>query len=518
MKYYFIFIILIIALILQSQEKSFIQEKSYTQGKEIISLEKYINSINEKLPQVKLTSNDVESSKKNLAKSYSAYDVNFIGSFNGIGKKTYPDGNQTEIDYSTGFKGDGIFYFTLPSGTKLLLGSVYSQTYTYGTTTSQDLQNASGMGMTMSGPIIYIDPRNISEREDDFVSTVWEPIIKVGISQPLIYNWFGFLDRFAQKDAKNKVEIEKLKKFENDKEILNYYKKLYFLWVQWIEILKYLEKTIEAAKKLETQTLEKVNSNVAETDELERVRYSLNKYIEQFKSIKGEYQLILNELSLFVDVEKVLPSINEFEDYYIKIKNSQIEFVDYEMTTNSKIIKINKENLELTKKAKTNQLLPQLNLNGNLDIKFHQYRKDPRNDSDKEIEYDMSNGDIDFIIGLEFKYPLGNIKTRNELKEIELSYNEIILQDELTRNNYSKILKNTITGISSLEEVIEVKSDSIKSLNKRYTAEKNKHRQARLELSTLIETENLIINEEIDLMRKRAGLILFYLDYMKLIN
>lgn len=510
MKYLYILILGVLFL--------YSQEKSYSQNKEVISLEKYLNTINENLPQIKLTSYEVEGSKKNLAKSYSVYDVNFNGSFNGIGKKTYPDGNQTEIDYSAGFKGEGAFNFTLPSGTRLLLGSSYSQTYTYGTTTIQDLQNARGMGMTISGPIIYIDPRNISEREDDFVSTVWEPIIKLGISQPLIYNWFGFLDRFAQKDAKNKVEIEKLKKIENDKEILNYYKKLYFLWIQWIEILKYLDKTIEADKKLEAQTLEKVNSNVAEIDELERVRYSLNKYIEQFKTIRGEYQLILNELSLFIDVEKILPSKNEFEDYYIKIKNSQILFVDYEMTTNSKIIEISIENLELNKKAKANHLLPQLNLNGNLDIKFHQYRKDPRNDSDKEVEYDISNGDIDFIIGLEFKYPIGNIKARNELKEIQISLNELILQDKITKNNYSKLLKNTITNIFSFKEVIEVKIDSIKFLNKRYTVEKNKHKQARLELSTLIETENLITNEEIDLMKKRAGLILFYLDYLKIIN
>ena len=75
-----------------------------------------------------------------------------------------------------------------------------------------------------------------------------------------------------------------------------------------------------------------------------------------------------------------------------------------------------------------------------------------------------------------------------------------------------------MTGIFSVEEVIAAKIESIKSLNKKYSVEKAKHKQARLELSILIETENSIINEEIDLMQKKAGLVLFYLDYLKIIN
>ena len=95
----------------------------------------------------------------------------------------------------------------------------------------------------------------------------------------------------------------------------------------------------------------------------------------------------------------------------------------------------------------------------------------------------------------------------------------IVLEYDKTKNNYHKNLKNTITNIAILKEIINKKNQNLQSLNSRIRTERVKYAQARqIELGNLIETENLITSEEIDLMKTKANIIILYLDYLKLIQ
>jgi hypothetical protein len=234
-----------------------------------------------------------------------------------------------------------------------------------------------------------------------------------------------------------------------------------------------------------------------------------------------EYKKLLNELSIFLDTEAVEPEINKLDEYpfYKQAIENKIEFVDFENTIASKTLNLNKENIEDLRKNRFNQVLPELNIFGNLDIKFHEYYLDPEGHNLADNDYDFYAGNVDFTTGIEFIYPLPNFRARGELKEAELMLQNIVLEYDKTKNNYHKNLKNTITNIAILKEIINKKNQNLQSLNSRIRTERVKYAQARqIELGNLIETENLITSEEIDLMKTKANIIILYLDYLKLIQ
>lgn len=485
-KYSFLFIFLIILIPCFSQDNA---------KDNIISFESYMNLISAELPEMHQNQNKVELAKNEVKKANELHNVELSSNFSGIGKQTYPDGKGTEL-YSTGFNTQTMLSTTLPSGTIVGAGFDYTQMYSNGLT---EVMNFSPMGVTS---------------EDKTLSTVtYDPIIKINIAQPLIFNWFGFLDRFAKKDAKMKLEIERLKKIENDKMILDYYKKIYFSWIAYSDIISLLERSIQNAIKLEKQTREKLRTGIAENDDLQKVIYQVFKYQEQHQMTISEYENILNELSIFFDTSASSPDNEELSLFFKKSADITPDLVEFENTRNSKIINLSKAELEYVKKASFNKTLPMLNAFGNLDIKFHQFEKTLDNDAkDPEIFY----GDIDFTVGLEFRYPLGNFKSRAELKETELMIKDLLLQYESSRNQYNKGIKAIITNIKSFKKVYEIKEKSLGSLNSRYKTEKRKYNQARLDLAFLLDTDNAITSEEIELVRMKINLINLYFDYLNI--
>ncbi|MCK4797929.1 MAG: TolC family protein [Spirochaetes bacterium] len=467
----------------------------FAQDKTIIQFEDYIILIKEKLPELKKNTNDLSIAKNNVFKANELYDVDLYTSFNGIGNKIYPDGSSIEMDYSSGFNTKVELSTTFPSGTRLSVGGEYTQMYSNGESSQT------------------IWPGGFQNNiESEFNTISYDPVIKLGISQPLIFNWFGFLDRFAKKDAKMKLVIEKLKKIENDKQILNYYEKLYFIWVEYNEMLRFLEKTIENSKQLEEQTKEKLKTGIAENDELQRVKYLVFKYKEQYNQVEAEYYKIMNELSMFFETKSTLPDITTFDTYFQNSIDQTVDFIEFEKTRNSKILNLSKENLEYMRKASFNKTLPQLNLFGNLDIKFHRF--DQTIESDAE-DPETSYGDIDFVAGLEFRYPLGNYKARGELKETELMIKDLLLQYDITNKNYTQNLKTIISYINVYKKIVAVKKQSIDSLKSRYKTEKKKYNQARVDLRDLLDTDNTITSEEIELIKLKTNIINLYFDYVK---
>ena len=147
--------------------------------------------------------------KLEVKKSYSVYDLNANAKFYGSGNQTQLDNENTIYNYSPGFGSNLTFINTLPSGTELSTGFTYQQQYSSGETTS--INSITG-----------------KEKTTEWQKTSYDPVINVGITQPLLYNWFGFLNRYSIKNEKDKLKIEIITKELNNLNIVTNYKKLYF--------------------------------------------------------------------------------------------------------------------------------------------------------------------------------------------------------------------------------------------------------------------------------------------------
>ena len=462
---------------------------------EKISVDNFIKIISKKLPEFEQQNIILEKAENNLTKARSIYDVNLSGSFEGYGNQIYMDGQDINSNYSPGFKSDLNLSSTLPSGTKISSGVSYNQIFKSGKQTQS-----------------IITFQGLQENEFDYENTTYDPKISISVTQPLLYNWFGFLDRYSIKDAKNKIKIEKIKTEINKKNILAYYEKLYFKWIEKELLIDSIKLSLENARKIEAQTLLKLKKGLAENDDYQRSKYSVVKLIDQLEALNYEYEIIKKELGLFIDLKLYKVDSDEYEKRFNNIIDETIKPVKFEKTGNAKILNLNKESLEAYKKAKQNNMMPKLDLFGNLDIKFHIYDSIIENDYERE----KSLGDIDFTAGIQLSMPLGNIKARAEKKEVYLMIKDILLEYEKTENDFNNQFCQILEYEKYLKNNLALKNESLKIIQSKYETEKEKYKQGRMELKDILDSEDVIINEKTNKTKIKTALIINYIEYQLL--
>jgi outer membrane protein TolC len=455
--------------------------------KEIISYEEYCNLVKDRVIDLQLHDIVTQRAENSVFGSMSLHDVNWTTSFTGIGTQPYTDQTPYETGYVPGLQAATSFNTILPSGTMLSVGGSYGQTWTSGTTPA---------GMTT----------------EDYTAVTRDGVVSIGLNQPLLYNWFGYLDRFSKKNARQKLAIARLQQEENDRTVMLYYEKLYFLWIQNSKIVNYLEQTVANATRLVEQTEEKMKSGLADNDDYQRTLQSVYTYQKQLATFKLEKQKVENELSLYFDGKSYQPDPEHFALVYGQHRKENLEVIPFMQTRNATIILATLENLEESTKRSFNQTLPQLNIYGNMDIKFHNFEQDSDSDPDPVNSY----GDIDFTAGIEFKYSLGNHRARSAYRDAKLMEDETRLQYKKMEDQYRNSLFNLVSSAGNINETIELNSNTLESLKSRYNTEKTKYSQGRFELRNLVETENGITSQQMEIMKLQIQLVMLALDYKKM--
>ncbi|MBN2547008.1 MAG: TolC family protein [Spirochaetes bacterium] len=456
--------------------------------KEILKYDDFIKSVKEELLELKINENELEFSKNKVKEANSMYNVDLNYYINGIGKKPYNDLSNSVLDYSSGFNTGLNLSATIPSGTKILIGGYYEHIYSNG----------------------YI--KDSKDNRDYFNSSLYDPVITVQISQPLIYNWFGFIDRYARNDATQKLNIAKLKKEVDDSQLICVYSIKYYHWTSLKMILEKLKMVIDNATELEKQTLRKFQSNILGEDDYQKSVYNTLKYKLMYNNYQKEYDTIKNELKLSLNKEKEIePDIISLDAKFSELQDVKLQKGDFYFTTAGKVAVLTKKNLEYLKKINTNKTLPKLNLNGDMDIKFHNYLNNSEN-----IDNNTSYGDIDFIVGIDFVYPLGNHKARADYKNSLLLLEQFNLEEKIMLLNYEKSINDILNIFQLVKDNISLKNDALISLNKRLRTETIKFNNAEIDLNNLLDTRNFILTEEIELLTLKLNYIIINFEYLKL--
>lgn len=478
----------------------------YSQDKTTLSYDDFLTIIEEKLPELERNENNLKMTENILFKAKALHDVTFKATASGFGTKYYWDSEEDRgKDYTAGFSITGDISTKLPSGTIISAGGGYNQSYT------KQVEPRTGFIQT---------PPFITSYSSDSSYIAFNPSLKLSISQPLLYNFFGYVDRHTKTDAKQKVAIEKLNKAERDKLIMSYYKTVYFLLIQYDKIKVNLKRSINNTKKLEEQTRAKMKTGLAENDDLQRVIGAVYRYQESYQAIEEEYLKLLNELSYFIDVEKVRFDTVEFDRIVTNSSSAALEEVTYEETREAQITSLNRENLVAQKKVQQNKTLPHLDLFGSLDVNFNH----PVNESEtyKDGKYE-SNTDkpsyktVAFTAGLNFTYSFGNHLLRGALIDTELAINNLDTSYQIQEKDFNKKIKDIIISVDIIKNRIAIKEKIIISLKSQYQTELKKYNQARIELRSLLDTDSSVFNEQTELIRLKLQLILLNNEYNKLV-
>ena len=447
---------------------------AYAEENKIISLEEFIAKIEKSLPEIQSNYIDVMQAENEIKRAKSAGDTLLKGGGQAWSLTEYS--GAADKGSSEGYN-----YYAGLSKKITQTGTNVSTSYNY----SKNRYSSIGSSSEYSA---------------------YEPSFTVKISQPLLYNFFGKVDRFAENDAKMRLEISKLQLDENNKSAISGYKKLYYEWILKRRILSAIEESIENAKLFRDQTGRKFAAGLSDNDDYQKTVISVidyenlyNEYFTGLKNIEHELSVYLGDSSLNPDHDVFLEKVMESEAF-------GFPEVDFKETRAASIAEGTMRNLVYSRGVYENRLLPEFNV----------FTEISQKNKLQENSYQMK--DRDYTLGFEFTYSLGNNSAESDLKDVDLQIKALQLEYESIVNSYRKSLLKTSQTVSGIKERLKQKEKLLDALRLKLQAEKKKYSQARLNLSYIIDTENNIITERINLLSMEYELIALHIDYMDLVK
>jgi len=378
-KFIFLAIMLLFTQNLWSENNKITEEKK--NSKEVISFDNYLQIINKKLPELKQNKIKLEKSKNLIFQSKGVDDFKLTGEVKYLKAKQY----SATVDNSKSYLfTTGVQKIVSQTGTRVATSLTYNQTD--------------------------------SESTSNSTSNLYQPSVSVTVTQPLLYNYFGKLDRYSKKNSKMNLKINKVKLELENRSLINYYQKLYVKWLQYDSGLKILAQNIVAAKKLEGQVKRKVKRGLADNDEFQKSHSATLTYQISYENYKNELDKLKDELSIFFDIKNSSPDLEIFSKFYNDSLSKSFENINFDNTENSKLLKLTMNNLIYNLDINKNKQLPELNLVGSV--------------TQKSYEDNMGNSfskmnDTDYYVGINMSYALGNHENKGSLIDAELSIKKV---------------------------------------------------------------------------------------------
>ncbi len=470
----------------------------FINGKESIKFTQYIKVLEEKLPAIQKNKLDVIADEIALNKSYSAYDVALSLSGYGSGSQSYSNSSNSKNYYSPGAGGDLTVKSVLPSGTEISAGGSVNYKFTSGETTST----------TSTG----------AENKTEWSTHSLEPVISIGLSQPILKNWLGLADRYAINTAKKDLAISKINYEINKKTILTGYSKRYFEWLGLHVKLEHVGKTIKNSELYLSRILQKNKMGLVDIDSVEAARYSLYQNEKKRLTILKTIADLENSLSDFIDMSQFTPATEEIDDYYKEALGSELNVVPFDDTDNAKIIGISKSKIEDSLIVNKNKLLPDLNLFANVNIPFNYTSKKTGDETEYYYFYDNDAVNVNFKAGLTLTYPLGNLSARNTVKETENLLQKIRIEYQDTLSSYNSDLKLIIHFKDYVLRNMDIGIKSLESLTARYDYLFEQFKKGRADSKDITDAENSILSEKMSVVDYKINLISNMFDYFNIVR
>jgi outer membrane protein len=444
-----------------------------------ITFQEYSDLIQKRIPGFENNRLAVKKAENDVKKAGSISDVHITASGGIFSRKEYLLYTAFDMDYTKGYM--------LNAGAEKVFTSTGTRVYTGIGYTASEMRGS-------TGPL-----------EKEVVS--YQPVVVVSVKQPVLNNFFGYADRYAERDSSTKLEIAKLRETENNRALLTYYQKLYLEWAACLSIIEILDESVKNAEKLEAQTRRKMAAGLADNDDYQKVRGSVLIYKSQKSSFESGLAAIEKELINAAGTENITPDMDFIESGFKEAASSAMAMHPFNESRGGKILIKTTENLRLSKDVMENMALPSLNITGSLAQKTN---------SD-ESGIDVTGlTDRDYYAGFEFSYPLGNNRAESLVHESDISLKQLMKEYENAEMNYRNSLFAVINAIDGNRKLLEIKEQNMAALRSRYYTEKKKYSQARLDLRYLIETEHSMASERIEILNTKKSITGLRLDYIYL--
>lgn len=399
--------------------------------------------------------------------------------------------------------------------TTLTSDAGYSSATVYGTnpsqsTTTKERSGSIGLSKKIVSTGTQISGTTGYARDEYSTSSgnSYTPTASLKITQPLLYNFLGKVDSFAQKDAAAQIEIEKVKLGESNKSTLNAYKKLYFQWELYRRVILNNEDSVSQAGTLSARVSQNLKAGLTEEYSYQQTVSSLLSYKGALLENKTSLRVLEKQLGVYLDTSSAVPDAKDFDALYEAAYKNEFHSVAFESTESARIINQSLSRYAAAQNVYANKLLPVFDLTGGVTQK--------KNSSTDSIS--GGRADTDYNVGFSFTYTFGNDAAEADLQTVKIKIKDLSYEYDRTANTYRKNLLGYQENASGSKELLRTKEEQLKALTLQLASQRKKYTIGTLAISDLITTENSLSSVKNEILTLKYSLIGSYIDYCDLVK
>ena len=452
---------------------------------------KYMETIRDQIPELKINAVTETNAEMNLLSAKSSGDVNLSAQFGAAGKYGSLSSGYTSTTASPSVEATGI-----QAG--IGIGSLIPYT---GTTWSVNLTHTSFLG----GKLYYPG----SSQAVDFNN--YQPSLTIEVTQPLLRNFFGTLDKYPIKDAEYALAIAKLQRRLDDASVIVSYQKMYYQWIMYEKLLAYYRSMYITAKRFENQMRDRYNNGLIDNDDYQNARTQTMLYSDYYAQNQVYLETLLTTVSFFMPVTNIKPDHTTWDAYLELGDGMEMESIPFSDSINGQIAYQSKIRAEYTLEAMKNGTLPNLDLVGSVSLNG----LSPNTTGYFQSFGSMTN--VDFFAGVQFSYPIGNRANKAQYQMAENSLYGIIAQYDQLEKDFNTQLQSYISAFNAYKNLIASKQAQIRAINSRIATQLQKLNQGRLEVDDLLTSRLNLAATQTELLNYQYQLITTIFDYRALL-
>ena len=451
----------------------------------------YMETIRDQIPELKINAVTETNAEMNLLSAKSSGDVNLSAQLGAVGKYgSLSSGSTTSTSAGPTVEAAGI-----QAG--IGVGSLIPYS---GTTWSVNLTHNSFIGGKL-----YPDGTHAIDFNN------YQPSLTIQVTQPLLRNFFGKLDRYPIKDAEYALAIAKLQRKLDDASVIVSYQKIYYQWIMYEKLLAYYRSMYITARRFENQMRDRYNNGLIDNDSYQNARTQTMVYSDYYAQNQVYLDSLLATVSFFMPVTNIKPDHTTWDAYLDLGSNMQMEKVPFADSINGQIAYQSKIRAEYTLEAMKNGTLPNLDLVGSVNLNG----LSPNSDGYFQSFGSMTN--VDFFAGVQFSYPIGNRANKAQYQMAENSLYGIIAQYDQLEKDYNTQLQTYISRFNAYKNLIASKQMQIRAINSRIATQLQKLDQGRLEIDDLLTSRLDLVATQTELLNLQYEFITTIFDYRALL-
>lgn len=450
----------------------------------------FMEAIKYQIPEIKINAVQETNAQMNLLSAQSSGDVNLSAQLGAVGKYGSLS-DSTSTGQSPSVEAAGI-------QAAIGVGSLIPYS---GTRWSVNLTHNSFIG----GKLYY--PNNAGST--DFNN--YQPSLTLQITQPLLRNFFGKLDKYPIKDAEYALSIAKLQRMLDDASVIVAYQKIYYQWIMYEKLLDYYRSMYSTARRFEAQMRERYQNGLIDNDAYQNARTQTMIYSDYYAQNQVYLDSLLTTVSFFMPVTNIKPDHTTWDAYLDLGSNMQMDSVLFSDSINGQIAYQSKIRAEYTLETIKSGNLPNLDFVGNVSLNG----LTPNTDGYFKSFGSMTN--VEFFAGVQFSYPIGNRANKAQYKMAENALYGIISQYDQLEKDFNTQLQTYISRFNAYKNLITSKQSQIRAINSRIATQLDKLSKGRIEVDDILTSRIDLVRTQSELLNLQYEFITTIFDYRALL-